>query len=145
MIMRHALPRLCVIALLSFASACSAGMDRGQDTLASHDWQAVELQDKPVSTPVPVTLSFTEGRASGRSGCNQYSGAVEYGAGTIRFQAMISTKMACAGDGVMQTEATYLQALQAAETWDIDAGGKLTIEGTRGRIKFTPLARQTRP
>lgn len=144
--MRHAFPRLCVIALLSFASACSAGMDRGQDTLASHDWQAVELQDKPVSsTPVPVTLSFTEGRASGRSGCNQYSGAVEYGAGTIRFQAMISTKMACAEDGVMLTEATYLQALQAAERWDIDATGKLTIEGERGRIKFTPLARQTRP
>jgi heat shock protein HslJ len=143
--MRHALPRLCAIALLSFTSACSAGMDRGQDTLASHDWQALELQDKPVSTPVPVTLSFTEGRASGRSGCNQYSGAVEYGAGTIRFQAMISTKMACVEDGVMQTEASYLQALQGAETWNIDAAGKLTIEGARGRIKFTPLARQTRP
>jgi heat shock protein HslJ len=143
--MRHALPRLCAIALLSFTSACSAGMDRGQDTLASHDWQALELQDKPVSTPVPVTLSFTEGRASGRSGCNQYSGAVEYGAGTIRFQAMISTKMACVEDGAMQTEASYLQALQGAETWNIDAAGKLTIEGARGRIKFTPLARQTRP
>ena len=143
--MRHAFPRLCAIALLSFTSACSAGMDRGQDTLASHDWQALELQDKPVSTPVPVTLSFTEGRASGRSGCNQYSGAVEYGAGTIRFQAMISTKMACVEDGVMQTEASYLQALQGAETWNIDAAGKLTIEGARGRIKFTPLARQTRP
>ena len=143
--MRRTIPKLCAIALLSFASACSAGMGPGQDRLASHDWQAVELQDKPVSTPVPVTLSFTEGRASGRSGCNQYSGAVAYGAGTIRFQAMISTKMACAEDGVMQTEATYLQALQAAQTWDIDAAGKLTIEGARGRIKFTPLARQTRP
>ena len=143
--MRHALPKLCAIALLSFAGACSAGMDRGQDTLASHVWQAVELQDKPVSTPVPVTLSFTEGRASGRSGCNQYSGAVEYGARTIRFQAMISTKMACAEDGAMLTEATYLQALQAAETWEIDAAGKLTIDGARGRIKFAPLARQTRP
>jgi len=145
MFMRHALQRLCAIALLSLAGACSAGMDRGQDTLAAHDWQAVELQDKPVSTPVPVTLSFTEGRASGRSGCNQYSGAVEYGAGTIRFQAMISTKMACVEEGAMLTEATYLQALQAAETWDIDTAGKLTIDGARGRIKFTPLARQTRP
>jgi heat shock protein HslJ len=145
MLMRRALPRLCAIALLSFASACSAGMGPGQDHLASHDWQAVELQDKPVSTPVPVTLSFTEGRASGRSGCNQYSGAVEYGAGTIRFEAMISTKRACAEDGVMLTEATYLQALQAAQTWDIDAAGKLTIQGSQGRIKFTPLARQTRP
>jgi len=143
--MRHALPRSCAIALLSFVGACSAGMDRGQDTLASHDWQAVELKDKPVITPVPVTLSFTEGRASGRSGCNQYSGAVEYGVRTIRFQAMISTKMACAGEGVMLTEADYLQALQAAESWNIDATGKLTIEGSRGRIKFTPLARQTRP
>ena len=143
--MRRTISRLCAIALLPFAGASSAGMEPGQDSLASHDWQAVELQDKPVSTPVPVTLSFTEGRASGRGGCNQYSGAVEYGAGTIRFQAMISTKMACAQDGVMQTEATYLQALQAAQTWDIDAAGKLTIEGARGRIKFTPLARQTRP
>jgi heat shock protein HslJ len=45
----------------------------------------------------------------------------------------------------MLTEATYLQALQAAQTWDIDAAGKLTIQGSQGRIKFTPLARQTRP
>jgi len=143
--MTHLLLKTAAFALLSLVAACSAGLDRGQDTLAQHDWQAIELKDKPVNTPVPVTLSFTEGRASGRSGCNHYSGAVEYGAGSIRFQAMISTKMACAGDGVMQTEADYLQTLQAAQSWVIDATGKLTIDGSRGRIKFTPLARQTRP
>lgn len=137
--------KFAAVALLSLASACSAGIDRGQDTLAAHDWEAFELKGKPLSTPTPVTLSFTEGRASGRSGCNQYSGAVDYGARTIRFQAMISTKMACAGEGVMLTEADYLQALQAAESWDIDAAGILTIEGARGLIKFTPLARQNRP
>lgn len=138
-------PKAAAIVLLSLATACHAGADRGQDTLAAHDWQAFELKGKPLNTPVPVTLSFTEGRASGRGGCNQYSGVVEYDARSIRFQAMISTKMACAGDGVMLTEADYLQALQAAESWDIDATGKLTIEGNRGRIKFTPLPRQNRP
>lgn len=143
--MLRVLSKIAAVALLSLASACSAGIDRGQDTLAAHDWEAFELKGKPISTPTPVTLSFTEGRASGRSGCNQYSGAVEYGARSIRFQAMISTKMACAGEGVMQTEADYLQALQAAESWEIDATGRLTIDGSRGPIKFTPLARQTRP
>ena len=143
--MLRMLTKTSAVILLSLAGACSAGIERGQDMLAAHDWQAFELKGRPVSTPVPVTLSFSEGRASGRSGCNQYSGAVEHGARTIRFKAMISTKMACAGDGVMQTEADYLQALQAAESWDIDATGRLTIEGARGRIKFTPLARQTRP
>ncbi len=137
--------RATAIALVTLASACTAGPDQGQNALELHDWQALDIAGKPVSTPNPVTLSFSEGRASGRSGCNQYSGAVEYGARTIRFQAMISTKMACAGEGVMMTEMNYLQALQAAETWEVGADGKLTIEGSRGRIKFAPLARQTRP
>ena len=137
--------RATAIAMLAFASGCTAGPDDGPNALERHDWQALDIAGKPVSTPNPVTLSFTEGRASGRSGCNQYSGAVEYGARTIRLQAMISTKMACAGEGVMLTEMNYLQALQAAERWEVGPDGKLTIDGSRGRIKFTPLARQTRP
>lgn len=139
------LARATALALLTMSSACTTGPDRGPDTLEAHDWQAFQLGNAAVAMPVPVTLSFSEGRASGRSGCNQYSGAVEHGARTIGFQAMISTKMACAGEGVMATEMNYLQALQAAETWDIGADGNLTIEGSRGRIIFTPLARQNRP
>ena len=64
----HILARSATIALLAMAGACTAGPDRGSDTLEAHDWQAFELGATAISTPVPVTLLFSEGRASGRSG-----------------------------------------------------------------------------
>lgn len=130
--------------LLASCETGPAGSPEG-DPLTLTDWQAVSINDTPVSAPRPLTLSFMEGRASGHSGCNQYSGSVDYDTRHIKFGQVISTKMACMDDGVMQLEARYLQTLSASESYVIGHDGKLSLTGKQGHIEFTSQPRQMRP
>ena len=140
--MLRAFPALIVAVLLA---ACATEGSATADRLAGRTWQATHLNGRPVSTPVPVTLSFTDGRGSGRSGCNQYSGTVTLGDGTIRFSEIMATKMACMDEGAMQTESTYLQVLGGAETWSLSDNDILTISGSAGHVDFKPGAAAQRP
>ena len=140
--MLRAFPALIVAVLLA---ACATEGSATADRLAGRTWQATHLNGRPVSTPVPVTLSFTDGRGSGRSGCNQYSGTVTLSDGTIRFSEIMATKMACMDEGAMQTESTYLQVLGGAETWSLSDNDMLTISGSTGHVDFKPGAAAQRP
>ena len=92
-----------------------------------------------------MTLSFGDGRVSGRGGCNLYSGPAEIGDGTLKFGPMISTKMACLENGLMQQEAAYLKALQSARSYAVGPDGKLNITTAGGAIVYGPMPRQVRP
>jgi len=113
--------------------------------LAESDWRAEAINGVPVSSSTRVTLSFNEGNASGRGGCNQYSGSVTMDDRRISFGPLISTKMACVDGNAMQTEATYFAALQGAQSYAFAPADKLTISGAAGNIVFAPQPRQIRP
>lgn len=138
----RALPALIILPLLS---ACATEGSAPADRLTGRTWQATYLNQQPVTTSAPVTLSFSDGRASGRSGCNRYSGTVTVGDGTIRFAEIMATKMACVDEGAMQTESTFLQVLGAATTWSLSSDDVLIISGDKGRADFKPLAATPRP
>jgi len=124
--------------------ACGAVTNAGSvDALTGVAWEATQVGGQPVATAAPVTLSFADGKASGRSGCNRYSGTVTVDAGRIRFSEIMSTKMACAEEGAMMTEMAYLQALSGAEAWSVSGDGLLTISGSKGAILFKPAAPET--
>lgn len=127
-------------------AACESAVSDGQPEtkLQENDWVAETIASTPVIQAGRVTLSFGEGRVSGRSGCNLYSGPVEIGASTLKVGALISTKMACLATGVMQQESAYLNALEAAQTYTI-AGPTLTITTAAGPIVYTATARQAQP
>lgn len=115
------------------------------DLLTLSDWAAETIDGAPVVNPGRVTLSFGDGRVSGRGGCNLYSGPAELGDGTLKLGPMISTKMACMEQGLMQQEAAYLKALQDARRYAIGPDGKLTITTSSGAIVYTATPRQVRP
>lgn len=119
--------------------------DDNDDILSQKDWVAQTILGKPVIKPGSVTLSFGEGRVSGRASCNRYSGPVEYGKGRIKIGALISTKMACMEDGLMQQETTYLNALESAQTYKVGADGRLSIGTKAGALVYEGAARQVRP
>ena len=140
--------KLALLAVLSLSMAsCSVqlGSTQQEDLLMRTDWQATLLGGVGVVTPTPVTLTFNEGRGSGRSGCNYYSGAVEYSDGNIKFGNIISTKMACIDGGVMQFEQNYLNALQSARRYSYDASGNLVVSGNDVDIQYKATPRQIRP
>jgi heat shock protein HslJ len=106
---------------------------------------AETINGKPVIEPGRVTLSFNEGRVSGRAGCNLYSGPVEYGNGTLKVGALISTKMACMANGVMQQESTYLSTLEAARSYGNQNGRLVVSTPSGGALVFASAPRQQRP
>ena len=142
-IVSRAVASLLMLALMGCETAVSD--DDSGDRLTQSDWVAQAIACQPVINPGRVTLSFGEGRVSGRSGCNLYSGPVEYGRGAITVGPVISTKMACMEAGLMQQESTYLNALQAAERYAVGGDGRLTIKTKMGTLVYDSAPRQMRP
>jgi heat shock protein HslJ len=136
---------LAMTAVLAACESATSDTPNSEDRLAQQDWVATSIVGKPVIQPGRVTLSFNEGRVSGRGGCNLYSGPVEYGNGAIKIGPLISTKMACAEDGLMQQESMYLNTLQSTERYAVGTNGALTISTKSGAIVYDGVPRQVRP
>ncbi len=85
---------------------------------------------QPALSTVEVTLEFSEdSRVSGGAGCNSYFG--QYASttdGSLSVSALGSTKMFCNEPGVMQQEQDFLNALAAAERYEV-TDGLLRITG----------------
>jgi heat shock protein HslJ len=147
--MRRMSSTVVVLALAFAVAACESAVSddsAGDDgRLTQQDWVAQSIAGKPVVHIGRVTLSFGEGRVSGRGGCNLYSGPVEYGRGAIKIGPLISTKMACVEGGLMQQESAYLSTLQGAERYAFGADGKLIIATKSGAIVYESAPRQVRP
>ncbi len=129
---------LWLIATLAAAlllAACGAG---GGQNLAGTSWRLVEANGQLVPQGTDVTITFEEGdQVSGSAGCNSYGGTYSIDGNTITFSQIISTLMACQGEGVMALESTFLDALNAGGTFDVQ-GNTLTIDASNGTtLNFT--------
>jgi heat shock protein HslJ len=71
------------------------------------------------------SLLITNGQAAVETGCNNGSGAVEVGDGTLTFSALATTRKACT-DELNALEATTLSVLDGEVTYEI-TGDKLLI------------------
>jgi heat shock protein HslJ len=110
--------------------AGAVGADEGT-ALVGPTWQLTKLTgvSRGVSS---VTATFTSnGKVSGFSGCNQYSGSYTTSGGSFKVsQRLALTSMAC---GTAQTllERVYLKALTSARSYSV-SGSKLTLRGRFG-------------
>ena len=82
-----------------------------------------------------VTLTFQDGAAGGKSGCNRYRCPVTIGDDTLTFGAGTGTKMACPPP-LMALEQAYLRALDAIATWSLVAGA-LVLRNSVGQTILT--------
>jgi heat shock protein HslJ len=121
----------------------AADVPAGSDAVASPaaglpgtSWALAAIGDTPVGDVVPTLAFGADGTASGSGGCNTYNGTYAIDGATISFGPLISTKMACEG-AANTTEQAYLNALQGASSWTIDADGRLILDGA-GSLTFAP-------
>lgn len=108
-------------------------------------WVLTTLADAKVTPAVrnPAHLSFAEAnRVSGATGCNRLTGNVTIEARTMRFGALVSTRMACPQGG--DVEARFLAALAATRSWGIE-GGALHLRNAEGDIVATLEHREALP
>ena len=100
-------------------------------TLRGHTWQLTKLGAVD-RKKAGITARFAaDGKVSGFSGCNSYSGPYTTSGSSISVsRKMAVTQKACAR-AVMQQERLYLAALTAAKTYSI-AGDILKLRGRSG-------------
>ena len=106
--------------------------------LVGTEWSLIELDGQPAplgagEKPATLSLTTSDGRASGFAGCNRWSGTYERSGDQLRFGRLISTKMACSSG--MELEQRFLGALEKVRSYAI------TLTGLELRGDSTVLAR----
>jgi heat shock protein HslJ len=89
----------------------------------------------PVLATHPITLVFEEEGAGGTSACNQYFGNYSISGGSMSFDEITQTEMACVPDEVMDSEARFLEALSLVETFTV-TGDSLTMSADGVELVF---------
>ncbi len=113
----------------------------GVSPLVETEWRLVSMGPAGSQTEVvegsEVTIAFPDPEVvRGSAGCNTFSGAYELGEGNaIIFHPLAVTMMACAEAGVMEQETAFLQALEAATSFTLEAG-LLFLEGPDSTLIF---------
>jgi len=94
-----------------------------QGSLENIQWNLVSFGPSGVESPLvegsTITLSFSDGKVGGSSGCNTYSGEYKEGGNQISFSMMSSTMMACVDERMMQQEQQYFQFLTHVESFEV--------------------------
>lgn len=135
---------------LVFAAALAFGLvgcdeaTEGEVPLLA-DWVAESINGKPVIEPGGVTLTLSQDRVTGRSGCNSYFANAEVRSGTLKVGPIGATKMACMRDGLMQQESEYLNTLGAAQNYSFQSDNRLTITTPQGGTLIFKAAPPTSP
>lgn len=113
------------------------------ETLAGSEWVPVEIDGVSTSADTRAFVQFgAEGRLSGNSGCNRFTGSYEADGETLRVAPGVAmTRMACP-PAVMAEEARLMRALEAARGFSRD-GITLDVTGADGvtvlRMRQTDL------
>ncbi|MGI6209626.1 MAG: META domain-containing protein [Anaerolineae bacterium] len=115
-----------------------------ENPLVGTSWMLVSFGEPGAETQViegsTITLEFdAQGQAGGEGGCNSYSGPYEVQDSTIIFGELVRTLIACTQEGINEQEDAYLEALSAAERFEL-AEDSLTIwyDGEQGVLNFVP-------
>ena len=117
---------LLIVAAMGLASCATGSLEDVEWVLESYG-EAGSLESVIGDKEVTAEFKSEDGQVVGSAGCNQYFGGYELSGGNLTVPGPLgSTMMACPED-VMNQEFAYLQALQAAESYEID-GDELRID-----------------
>lgn len=131
-----------LLAVAAMLAGCAL-QPTSNSTLLETVWRPVEIEGKPVvirpGTREPyVMLSAKGNRASGYSGCNNFSGRFEQSGVTLRFGQLASTRMACMPESDL--EARFHSALAGTASFRI-SGESLELIDQAGKARMRLEAR----
>jgi heat shock protein HslJ len=100
--------------------------------LTDVQWRLTDLDGEPIVTggiegrDPHIRLSADGTMVSGATGCNTFSGPYTLTGDALSFGDLVSTKVACTDPGMADQEQRFLNALDAAERFEIN-GDVLTL------------------
>lgn len=105
--------------------------------IEEHVWVAEDIGGKGIIDNSHIVLTLNAGKASGKSGCNSYNGVYTLDGANISFGPMMSTRMACAAEAMMNQEREYLDLLSKVSSYGRDENGALLLKTGEGKkIRF---------
>lgn len=113
--------------------------------LENTPWSLVSFGAPGAETPLiegsMITLLLADGQAGGFGGCNSYGGTYQVEGNNISFGGITSTLVACATESVTEQEQRYIQALQSANSYELEGNQlRITYDDGEGLLVFeTPL------
>jgi len=124
---------LLVVAL--FLSACGGKGSANQPALNGTHWVLEQINGSPVIENTLPSLSFQgDKEVGGNASCNRFNGSYEIKDGALTFSPLATTMMACPDPaGLMEQEAAYLKALEAAASYRVE-DGKLLVSDASGKV-----------
>lgn len=125
--------------LLGDDGAVRATFDPQSSTLAGTSWRATAVNNgrgavQGLLSGSTITLAFDDqGRISGSSGCNRYTGRYTVSDATLRLSPAASTRLACPDDRLAAQEDAYLKALGTVSTLRMEAN-RLELRTATGAL-----------
>lgn len=104
--------------LLLFAMVFGFGM--AQNVLEGSEWELKAIGGKAVTAEKKPTLAFTPERVNAFYGCNRGGGSYTLKGTSIKFGALMSTKMAC-GEAQDRLETEFSRSLSKALRYSLSS------------------------
>jgi heat shock protein HslJ len=124
--------------VLTFGSPAQAACE-----LVNTYWQAVEIDGSPVaaapSQREPHLLFHHQGRVTGSTGCNRFTGSYQQEGKGLRFTPLAVTKMACPPP-LDALERSFLQAIAVIAAMQ-QSGNTLELLDSAGQVRLRLQAR----
>lgn len=121
-----------VLAAVTLATLACAGEASAQPSLDGSSWTLLSIDGRAAAGA--ATLMFANGRASGATACNHFSGPYSMRGLRISFGALGTTRMMCPPDR-MRAQRWYLSALHGARR-RAELGERLRLSGSGGVLEF---------
>jgi len=105
--------------------------------LAGTQWTVTSIDGREAIRTEALTADFgVDGRVSGDSGCNHFSGSFIQNGSTVRFGELLSTRRACSAANRQRQEDRMLDILNGTTTVRI-VRDELRLKGADGTMTFT--------
>ena len=130
-----------VVALVTLLSGCGDSDDSADaPTQLEGSWKLETLGGAKTDPAVVSELNMNEGKASGNSGVNTFTGSYEApDDGTLTFGPLATTMMA-GPDAAMQQEQAFLKALADTRKFTTEDGGLVLMDDSENRLAVLKAA-----
>ena len=131
-----AVSMFALIARAAGLAGCATADAPSSPTLEGSNWQVTAIDGHPTPRTDMYQVEFKDGRASGRFGCNRFSGPYTSTGTALTLGPTISTRMGCPEPaGTHEREGLAVLSSEAQLAWS----GNLTISNASGSIALERL------
>ena len=132
-----AVSKFAVVALAAVLAGCATPEAPVTPVLEGSAWQVTSIDGEATPRTDMYQMEFMDGRASGRFGCNRFSGPYSSTGSTLALGPTISTKMGCPEPaGRHESEGLAVLQQEAQLSW---AGNQLILSNAGGSISLERL------